>query len=170
MPSPAKQACQHSPWRASHRISANLNPKLCLTTSPATSVSMTPTDIQQSPHHGEPNAINMNTGKYLWKLPLGEYPVLAAKGMKDTGTENHGGPIVTAGGLVVIAATDFDKRIRAFNSTTGELLWEAKLPFAGVATPATYTVDGKQYIVIATSGARDPKSAQGASYVAFALP
>jgi quinoprotein glucose dehydrogenase len=71
---------------------------------------------------------------------------------------------------VVIAATDFDKRIRAFNSTTGELLWEAKLPFAGVATPATYTVDGKQYIVIATSGARDPKSAQGASYVAFALP
>lgn len=123
-----------------------------------------------APPWGTLNAINMNTGKYLWKLPLGEYPELAAKGMKDTGTENHGGPIVTAGGLVVIAATDFDKRIRAFNSTTGELLWEAKLPFAGVATPATYTVDGKQYIVIATSGARDPKSAQGASYVAFALP
>jgi len=123
-----------------------------------------------APPWGTLSAIDLNTGKYLWKLPLGEYPELAAKGMKNTGTENYGGPIVTAGGLVIIAATDFDRKIRAFNSRTGELLWEASLPFSGVATPATYMVDGKQYIVIATCGARDPKSPQGAEYVAFALP
>jgi len=123
-----------------------------------------------SPPWGTLNAIDLNTGKYRWKIPFGEYPELLAKGMKDTGTENHGGPIVTAGGLLVIGATDFDRKIRAFNSTTGALLWEASLPFAGVATPATYMVDGKQYIVIATSGARDPKSPQGAAYVAFTLP
>jgi mono/diheme cytochrome c family protein len=123
-----------------------------------------------APPWGTLNAIDLNTGKYLWKLPLGEYPELAAKGIKNTGTENYGGPIVTAGGLVIIAATDFDRKIRAFNSRTGELLWEGSLPFSGVATPATYMVDGKQYIVIATCGARDPKSRQGAVYVAFALP
>ncbi len=123
-----------------------------------------------APPWGTLNAIDLNTGKYLWKLPLGYYPELAAKGLKNTGTENYGGPIVTAGGLVIIAATDFDRKIRAFNSQTGELLWEATLPFSGVATPATYMVDGKQYIVIATNGTRDPKEPQGAEYVAFALP
>jgi glucose dehydrogenase len=123
-----------------------------------------------APPWGTLSAIDLNSGKYLWKLPLGEYPELAAKGIKNTGTENYGGPIVTAGGLLIIAATDFDRKIRAFNSRTGELLWEATLPFAGVATPATYMVDGKQYIVIATCGARDPKSPPGAVYVAFALP
>lgn len=123
-----------------------------------------------APPWGTLSAIDLNTGKYLWKLPLGEYPELAAQGLKNTGTENYGGPIVTAGGLVIIAATDFDRKIRAFNSRTGELLWEATLPFAGVATPATYMVDGKQFIVIATNGTRDPKSPQGAVYVAFALP
>jgi quinoprotein glucose dehydrogenase len=123
-----------------------------------------------APPWGTLNAIDLNSGKYLWKIPLGEYPELAAKGMKNTGTENYGGPIVTAGGLVIIAATDFDRKIRAFDSRTGELLWEGDLPFSGVATPATYMVDGKQYIVIATNGSRDPKSPQGAVYVAFALP
>jgi quinoprotein glucose dehydrogenase len=123
-----------------------------------------------APPWGTLNAIDLNTGKYLWKLPLGDYPEMAAQGIKNTGAENYGGPIVTAGGLVVIAATDFDRKIKAFNSRTGELLWEAVLPFSGVATPATYMVDGKQYIVIAASGSRDPKSAQGAVYVAFALP
>ena len=122
------------------------------------------------PPWGTLNAINLNTGKYLWKIPLGEYPELAAKGLKGTGTENYGGPIVTAGGLVVIASTIYDRKIRAFDSATGELLWEADLPYAGNATPATYMVDGKQYIVIATSGPRDPKGPQGAAYVAFALP
>ena len=123
-----------------------------------------------APPWGTLSAIDLNTGKHLWKLPLGEYPELAAKGDKNTGTENYGGPIVTAGGLVIIAATDFDRKIRAFDSRTGKLLWDATLPFAGVATPATYMVDGKQFIVIATNGTRDPKSPQGAVYVAFSLP
>ena len=122
------------------------------------------------PPWGTLNAIDLNTGEYLWKVPLGEYPELVAKGMKDTGSENYGGPIVTAGGLVIIGATIYDRKIRAYNSETGSLLWEANLPFAGVATPATYMVDGKQYIVIATSGQRDPKGPQGAAYIAFALP
>jgi glucose dehydrogenase len=122
------------------------------------------------PPWGTLNAIDLNTGKYLWKIPLGEYPELAAKGMKNTGSENYGGPIVTAGGVVIIASTIYDRKIRAFDSRSGELLWEASLPYAGNATPATYMVDGKQYVVIATSGARDRKSPQGATYVAFALP
>jgi quinoprotein glucose dehydrogenase len=123
-----------------------------------------------APPWGTLNAIDLNTGKYLWKIPFGQYPELAAKGMTRTGSENYGGPILTAGGLVVIAATNFDRKIRAYNSDTGELLWEADLPFAGNATSATYMVDGKQYIVIAASGARDKKGPQGAAYVAFALP
>ena len=123
-----------------------------------------------APPWGTLNAIDLNTGKYLWTIPLGEYPELAAKRMKNTGTENYGGPIVTAGGLVIIAATDFDRKIRAFNSRTGDLLWEGSLPFSGVATPATYMVDGKQFIVIATNGTRDQRSPQGAVYVAFSLP
>jgi glucose dehydrogenase len=122
------------------------------------------------PPWGTLNAIDLNTGKYLWKIPLGQYPELAAKGMQDTGSENYGGPIVTAGGLVIIGATIYDRKIRSFNSDTGELLWEGDLPFAGTATPATYMIDGKQYIVIATSGQRDHKGPQGAAYVAFALP
>jgi len=123
-----------------------------------------------SPPWGTLNAVDLNTGKYLWKIPLGEYPELAAKGMTNTGTENYGGPIVTAGGLLFIGATIFDKKIHAFNSRTGKLLWEATLPYAGLATPATYMVDRKQYVVIAASGGRDPKSPAGGEYVAFALP
>jgi quinoprotein glucose dehydrogenase len=119
---------------------------------------------------GTLNAIDLNTGKYLWKIPFGQYPELAAKGMTQTGSENYGGPILTASGVLIIGATNFDRKIRAYNSDTGELLWEADLPFAGNATPATYMVDGKQYIVIATSGARDKKHPQGAAYVAFSLP
>ena len=122
------------------------------------------------PPWGTLNAIDLNTGKYLWKVPLGQYPELAAHGMADTGSENYGGPIVTAGGLVIIGATIYDRKIRAFNSDTGALLWEGELPFAGNATPATYMIDGKQYIVIATSGQRDHNGPQGAAYVAFTLP
>jgi quinoprotein glucose dehydrogenase len=123
-----------------------------------------------SPPWGTLNAVDLNTGKYLWKIPLGEYPELAAKGMKDTGSENYGGPIVTAGGVLFIGATAFDRKMRAFDSHTGKLLWETTLPYAGVATPATYMIDGRQYIVIATGGGRDPKSPSGGEYVAFALP
>jgi quinoprotein glucose dehydrogenase len=123
-----------------------------------------------APPWGTLNAIDLNTGKYLWKIPLGEYPELAAKGMTATGTENYGGPIVTAGGLVIIGATNFDSKLRAFDSRTGKLLWQADLPYAGNATPATYMVDGRQYVVIATSNARNPRGPQGSAYVAYALP
>ena len=122
------------------------------------------------PPWGTLNAIDLNTGKYLWKVPLGSYPELAAKGMADTGTENYGGPVVTAGGVVFIGATNFDHTLRAFDSLKGKLLWAGDLPYAGNATPATYMIDGRQYVVIATSNARNPKGKQGAAYVAFALP
>ena len=122
------------------------------------------------PPWGTLNAIDLHTGKYLWKIPLGEYPELAASGMKTTGTENYGGPVVTAGGLVFIGATMFDDKIRAFDSSNGKLLWEYKMPYAGVATPAVYMVDGKEYVVIAASGGRNPKEPAGGMYVAFSLP
>ena len=123
-----------------------------------------------APPWGTLSAIDLNTGEYLWKLPFGEYPELAAQGMKDTGSENYGGPIVTAGGLLFIGATNFDKKFRAFDKSTGELLWETTLPFAGNATPATYRVNGRQFVVIAAGGGKDPKSPSGGVYVAFALP
>jgi quinoprotein glucose dehydrogenase len=123
-----------------------------------------------APPWGTLNAINLNTGEYVWKIPLGEYPELAAKGQENTGTENYGGPIVTAGGLLFIGATNFDKKFRVFEKSTGELLWEATLPFSGNATPATYEVNGRQFVVIAAGGGKDPKSSSGGVYVAFALP
>jgi quinoprotein glucose dehydrogenase len=123
-----------------------------------------------APPWGTLNAIDLNTGRYLWKVPLGNYPELAAKGLPDTGTENYGGPIVTAGGVLFIGATIYDHKFRAFDAKTGRLLWSADLPYAGNATPATYMIDGRQYVVIATSGQRNAKGPQGAAYVAFALP
>jgi glucose dehydrogenase len=122
------------------------------------------------PPWGTLNAIDLNTGKYLWKIPLGEYPELVSKGMKSTGSESYGGPIVTAGGVVFIGATIHDRKFRAFDSRTGKLLWETELPFAGLATPSTYMIDGRQYVVIAASGGRDPNHPTGGAYVAFALP
>jgi quinoprotein glucose dehydrogenase len=122
------------------------------------------------PPWGTLNAIDLNTGKYLWRVPLGQYPELVAKGMPDTGSENYGGPILTAGGVLFIGATIYDRKLRAFDAKTGRLLWQSKLPYAGTATPCTYMIDGRQYVVIATSGARDSKGPQGVAYVAFALP
>jgi quinoprotein glucose dehydrogenase len=123
-----------------------------------------------APPWGTLNAIDLNTGEYLWKIPLGEYPELAAQGIAATGSENYGGPIVTASGLLFIGATVFDRKIRALDARTGELLWQAELPFAGTATPVTYMVDGKQYVVIATSNQRNRNAPQGSAYVAFVLP
>jgi quinoprotein glucose dehydrogenase len=122
------------------------------------------------PPWGTLSAIDMNTGKYLWKIPLGEYPALAAQGLTNTGSENYGGPIVTAGGLVFIGATVFDQKFRAFDSRTGELLWETTLPFSGLATPATYMVNGKQFVVIAAGGGQGNPKPSGGMYVAFSLP
>jgi quinoprotein glucose dehydrogenase len=119
---------------------------------------------------GTLNAINLNTGEYVWKIPLGQYPELAAKGQANTGTENYGGPIVTAGGLLFIGATNFDKKFRAFDKSTGKLLWETALLFSANTTPATYAVNGRQFVVIAAGGGKDPKSLSGGIYVAFALP
>src|SRR5215510_10590071 len=104
------------------------------------------------PPWGTLNAINLNTGEYVWKIPLGEYPELAAQGIKDTGTENYGGPLVTAGGLVFIGATNFDRKFRAFDKDTGDLLWETTMINSGNATPATYQIAGKQYVVIPAFG------------------
>jgi quinoprotein glucose dehydrogenase len=123
-----------------------------------------------APPWGTLSAIDLNTGKYLWKVTLGEYPELVAQGLKDTGSENYGGPILTASGLLFIGATIFDHKLRAFDSKTGQLLWQTELPYAGIATPATYEIDGRQYIVIATDNARNTKGPQGFAYVAFALP
>jgi quinoprotein glucose dehydrogenase len=123
-----------------------------------------------APPWGTLSAINLNTGEYVWKIVLGEYPELAAQGMKNTGTENYGGPIVTAGGLVFIGATNFDNKFRAFDKSTGELLWDTTMPFPGNATPITYEVNGRQFVVIAAGGGKDPKSRTGGVYLAFALP
>ncbi len=114
------------------------------------------------------NAVDMNTGDYLWQVPLGEYPALTEKGVAPTGTENHGGPVVTAGGLLFIAAT-YDQNLRAFDTKTGKVVWQYKLPFGAVATPITYMKDGKQYVAIAAGGGKYGM-ARGSSYLCFALP
>lgn len=118
------------------------------------------------PPWGTLNAIDLNTGDYLWKVPLGEFPELTKKGIPVTGTESYGGPLVTAGGLVFIAGAR-DEKIRAFDKKTGKIHWEYQLPAGGFATPITYEVGGKQYIVIAAGGARGLKP--GGKYIAFSL-
>lgn len=120
-----------------------------------------------NPPWGLLTAIDMNTGKKKWQVTLGEIDSLSAQGFAPTGTENYGGPVVTAGGVLFIAATK-DEKIRAFDKETGEILWEANLPASGHATPAVYEMDGKQFIVIACGGGKGTKS--GDAYVAFALP
>jgi quinoprotein glucose dehydrogenase len=119
------------------------------------------------PPWGTLNAVNLNTGKLEWKIPLGEDKYFAGKGIK-TGTENYGGPVVTKTGLLFIASTP-DSKIRAFDKQNGKLIWEAKLPAPAFATPAMYEVNGKQFLVVACGGGK-LRTKSGDSYVAFALP
>lgn len=121
-----------------------------------------------SPPWGTLTAIDLNTGKHVWQKTLGEFKELTAKGITPTGTENYGGPVVTAGGILFIAATK-DGMFRAFDKKTGKLLWQTELPAAGFATPSTYEVNGKQFVVVACGGTK-LGTRKGDSYVAFALP
>jgi quinoprotein glucose dehydrogenase len=121
------------------------------------------------PPWGVLTAINLNTGEFTWQVPLGEHVELTARGIPLTGTENFGGSIVTAGGLVFIAGTR-DERIHALDKLTGKLLWEASLPAGGYATPCTFQVNGRQYLVIAAGGAGKLSTKAGDAFVAFSLP
>ena len=120
------------------------------------------------PPWGTLNAVDLNTGEIKWRVTLGEYPELTAQGIPPTGTENYGGPLVTAGGLIFIGATA-DETFRAFDQDTGEILWQSALPFGGNATPSTYMVNGKQFVVISAGGGKSGRP-RGGSLVAFALP
>ncbi len=120
------------------------------------------------PPWGTLNAIDLNTGEHVWNIPLGEFFELTERGIPQTGTENYGGPVVTAGGVLFIGATQ-DEKFRAFDKKTGELLWETDLPAGGYATPSVYEVSGRQFVVIAAGGGKMGTSS-GDTYVAFALP
>jgi quinoprotein glucose dehydrogenase len=109
----------------------------------------------------------MSTGEYLWSKTFGEYEELTAEGKAPTGAENFGGPITTASGVLFIGAT-LDGFIRAYDMTNGNELWKDKLPAGGYATPVTYSVDGKQFVVIACGGGRGSRVAD--LYVAYSLP
>jgi quinoprotein glucose dehydrogenase len=121
------------------------------------------------PPWGLLTAIDLNTGRFVWQKTLGAFPALTAKGIPPTGTENFGGTIVTAGGLVFIAGTK-DEKFRAFDKTTGEVLWEYQLPAGGYATPCTYQVNGRQYVAIAAGGGGKLGTKSGDYFIAFALP
>ena len=121
------------------------------------------------PPWGTLNAIDLNKGETRWRIPFGEYPELAAKGFRNTGSDNYGGPVVTAGGLLFIGATSFDNKFHAYDKATGQLLWEAQLPAGGNATPSIYEAAGREFVVIACGGGKN-EAPSGGSIVAFSLP
>ena len=121
------------------------------------------------PPWGSLAAVNMNTAEIKWKVPLGEYPDLVAKGIRNTGTLNWGGAVATSGGVVFIGATA-DEKMRAFDAATGKVLWEYKMPYAGNATPAVFELNGKQYVVICAGGGPKTPVPSGDAVIAFALP
>lgn len=122
------------------------------------------------PPWGRLSAVNLQTGDIEWQTALGEYPELTKRGIPPTGMANIGGSLQTAGGLIFIAATK-DRRFRAFDAETGNILWSAGLSAAGHASPATYAAGGRQFVVIAAGGGSIAQSSpSGDEYVAFALP
>lgn len=122
-----------------------------------------------TPPWGSLVAVDLNRGSIRWKIPFGEYPALAAKGVRNTGTDNYGGPVVTANGLLFIGATTYDRKFHVYDKATGKLLWETELPASGNATPSLYMVNGRQYVVIACGGGKNG-APSGGTLVAFALP
>ena len=122
-----------------------------------------------TPPWGTLNAIDLNRGTIRWSIPFGEYPKLVAQGIRNTGTDNYGGGIVTANGLFIIAATTYDNKLHVYDKRNGKVLWEATLPAAGSATPSLYMVNGREYIVIGCGGGKNG-AASGGTYVAYALP
>ena len=122
-----------------------------------------------SPPWGNLTAIDVSKGEIAWQIVHGEYPDLKAKGVPKTGTENFGGTIVTAGGLLFIGGTK-DERFHAYDKKSGKLLWEYQLPAGGYANPCTYMVGGRQYVVIAAGGGGKLRTKSGDSFIAFALP
>jgi quinoprotein glucose dehydrogenase len=121
------------------------------------------------PPWGAIAGIDLANGKIVWRKTLGTTEELGAGPPVKLGTPNLGGPIITAGGLVFIAAA-LDNYLRAFDVETGEELWRGRLPAGAQATPMTYEWQGRQYVVIYAGGYSRIESKLGDYLVAFALP